>query len=132
MITLDSSAVIALIGPNDSKHAQAVAALEKKDEERIIPAAALGEIGYFVEQRHGQRVLLSFIGDLIADAFIVQPDEPSFDRIFDLVERYQDMPLGLVDAAVIACAERNGGRVHTYDYRHFGVVAGEGTITLVQ
>lgn len=49
----------------------------------------------------------------------------------NLVRRYADLELGLVDAAVIACAERNGGRVLTLDLRHFGVVAREGTITIV-
>jgi hypothetical protein len=38
--------------------------------------------------------------------------------------------LGAADAAVVACAERNGGRVLTVD-RDFGVVAGEGTITVL-
>ncbi len=51
-------------------------------------------------------------------------------RIRDLVRRYADLPLGYVDAAVIACAERHGGRVLTLDRRHFGVVAREGTISL--
>jgi hypothetical protein len=35
------------------------------------------------------------------------------------------------DAAVIACAERSGGRVLTFDLRDFGVVAAEGTITVL-
>jgi len=47
------------------------------------------------------------------------------------MRRYDDLSLGLVDAAVIACAERNGDRVLTYDYRHFGTIAAEGRITLV-
>jgi predicted nucleic acid-binding protein len=32
---------------------------------------------------------------------------------------------------VIACAERNGGRVLTLDRRDFDVVAGEGVITVL-
>jgi hypothetical protein len=48
-----------------------------------------------------------------------------------LIRRYDDLPLGLADAAVIACAERNGGKVLTLDLRHFGVVAREGTITIL-
>ena len=52
-------------------------------------------------------------------------------RIRLLVRRYADLPLGFVDAAVIACAERRGGRVLTLDRRHFGVVGREGTLTLL-
>ena len=51
-----------------------------------------------------------------------------FARIRELVGRYADLPLGFADASVIACAERNGGRVLTFDARDFGVVAREGTI----
>ena len=41
----------------------------------------------------------------------------------ELVERYIDLPLGLVDAAVIAIAERLGLReVATVDHRHFRIV----------
>ena len=53
------------------------------------------------------------------------------ELVRQLVARYADLSLGFVDAAVIACAERNGGRVLTFDLRDFGVVAAEGTITIV-
>jgi len=34
------------------------------------------------------------------------------------VDEYVDLPLGFPDAAVIACAERSGGRVLTLDLRN--------------
>lgn len=41
----------------------------------------------------------------------------------ELVLRYQDLPLGTVDASVVAVAERLGVReVMTLDRRHFSVV----------
>lgn len=44
-------------------------------------------------------------------------------RISELVRQYADFPLGVVDASVIAVAERFGvQRVATLDRRHFGVV----------
>ena len=52
-------------------------------------------------------------------------------RTRQLVTRYEDLVLGFVDAAVIACAERSGGRVLTFDIRDFGVVSREGTITVL-
>lgn len=54
-----------------------------------------------------------------------------FPRIRKLVERYADLPLGYADAAVVACAERSGRRVLTLDRRDFGVVSGEGSITIL-
>lgn len=52
-------------------------------------------------------------------------------RIGDLVERYADLRLGLVDAAVIACAECSGLRTLTLDQRDFGVVARDVPLTLL-
>jgi predicted nucleic acid-binding protein len=49
----------------------------------------------------------------------------------ELVARFADVHLGLVDAAVIACAERRGGRVLTLDQRDFGVVARDVPLSLV-
>ena len=41
----------------------------------------------------------------------------------ELVETYLDLPLGVVDAAVVAVAERlNLTEVATIDHRHFTVV----------
>lgn len=44
-------------------------------------------------------------------------------RIAELVARYDDLPLGTVDASVVAAAERLGvHEVATVDRRHFSVV----------
>ncbi len=44
-------------------------------------------------------------------------------RMAELVDAYLDLPLGIVDAAVIAIAERLGLKeVATLDHRHFSVV----------
>jgi len=131
VITVDTSAVVALWDAREPRHVETANTLER-EEAAILPAATLGEIAYFIELRHSLRTLSAFIRNLIDGAFEVDPETGDFPRILELVERYADLPLGFVDAAVIACAERNGGRVLTYDDRHFGVVAGEGTITLVQ
>ena len=44
------------------------------------------------------------------------------DRMAELVETYGDFPLGLVDASVMAVAERlNADAITTLDHRHFSV-----------
>ena len=44
-------------------------------------------------------------------------------RIVDLVWTYRDLPLGTVDASVVAVAERlRISEIATLDRRHFGVV----------
>lgn len=74
--------------------------------------------------------MVSLLHDLNSSRYHLDCGESDFVRIAALVQRYADFPLGFVDAAVVACAERHGGRVLTTDFRHFGAVAREGTISL--
>jgi hypothetical protein len=55
---------------------------------------------------------------------VVEPVADSdWSRIYELMEQYLDLPLGMVDASVIALAERREVDViATLDQRHFNVV----------
>jgi predicted nucleic acid-binding protein len=131
LITLDTSGVLALLSRRDPAHEATAALLGADPGPYLVPAATLGEIGDFVESRLGVRVLDGFLADLAEGALDLDCGRDDFERIRELVARYDDLPLGLVDASVIACAERSGGRVLTLDVRDFGVVAREGTISIV-
>jgi predicted nucleic acid-binding protein len=131
VITLDTSALYALLNRKDPAHAAAVAALSGDPGPYLVPAATLGEITHLVAQRLGMGVLDLLIADLESGAYTLDCGEGDLARSRRLVARYADLRLGFVDAAVIACAERNGGRVLTFDLRDFMVVAEEGTIRLV-
>ena len=131
MITLDTSALYALLNRRDRAHAAAVAALESDPGPYLVPAATLGEVAYLVEERLGIKVLDLLLADLESGAYTLDCGEADLGRARQLVQGYEDPSLGFVDAAVIACAERNGGRILTFDLRDFGVVAAEGTITIL-
>ena len=131
MITLDTSALYALLNRRDRAHAAAVAALESDPGPYLVPAVTLGEVAYLVEERLGIKVLDLLLADLESGAYTLDCGEADLGRARQLVQRYEDLSLGFVDAAVIACAERNGGRILTFDLRDFGVVAAEGTITIL-
>ena len=131
LITLDTSATYALLNREDRAHAAAVSAIDADRGPYLVPAATLGEISFLVEDRLGTKVLDLFLDDLQSGAFALECGEDDIPRARALVGRYADLRLGFVDAAVIACAERHGGRVLTFDRRDFGVVAREGTIELV-
>jgi len=78
----------------------------------------------------GDRVT-AFLRSLIDGEPTLHWNAADLPRIHELVYRYRDFPLGFGDAAVIVCAEQNGGKVLTLDRRHFGVVAREGTIQIL-
>ena len=77
------------------------------------------------------KLLDGFLADVQTGAFRLDCGEDDVARIRDLLGRYADLGLSYSDAAVIACAERNGGRVLTFDRRDFDVVAREGRITII-
>ncbi len=131
MVTIDTSALIAAIDRRDPNHVQATAFFQTEPGPLIIPAGILAEITYFLEERHGPRSLDQFLGNIADGSFMVDWVDSDVPRVIALVRRYHDLPLGYADSAVIACAERNGGRVATFDLRHFSVVAREGTISIV-
>jgi predicted nucleic acid-binding protein len=131
LITLDTSGVLALLNRRDRDHDAVRAAFDADGGPYLIPVPVLAEIGYLVERRLGAVVLDAFLDDVMRGALALDCGDENVPRVRELVGRYADLPLGLADAAVVACGERNGGRVLTLDLRHFGVVAREGTIELL-
>jgi predicted nucleic acid-binding protein len=90
----------------------------------VVPTLVVTEVAYLIGARLGPDAEVRFLGDLAAGAFAVEPVDPSdWLRIAELVSRYRDLPLGTVDASVIATAERlRIQEVATVDRRHFTVV----------
>lgn len=129
MITLDTSAVLPLLDRRDPDHRRVREAFVEDGGPYLVPAWIIAEVGYLVEQRLKARVLDVFLADLETGAFAFECGDTDVPRIRELVRRYADLPLGVADAAVVACAERNGGRVLTLD-ADFAIVAKERKITV--
>ncbi len=89
-----------------------------------MPELVITEVTYLLGTRMGADAEVRFIGDLAAGNLIPEPVAPSdWLRIAELVAGYRDLPLGTVDASVVATAERSGVReIATLDRRHFTVV----------
>lgn len=79
---------------------------------------------YLLGTRLGPEAEVRFLGDLAGGGFAVEPVHPGdWLRVAELVWAYRDLPLGTVDAFVVAAAERlRLSEVATLDRRHFSVV----------
>ncbi len=90
----------------------------------IVPTLVITEVVSLLATRLGAEPEVRFLGDLAAGAFTVEPVAPAdWIRVAELVARYRHLPLGTVDASVVATAERLGlSEVATMDRRHFTVV----------
>lgn len=98
--------------------------LESHPGPLVVPTLVITEVAYLIATRLGTAAEVRFLGDLAAGAFAVEPVDPAdWLRIAELVGRHRDLPLGTVDASVVAAAERLAvTELATVDRRHFGVV----------
>lgn len=130
MITLDTSALLPLINRGDPDHERVRETVLSQSRPYVVPAGILAEVAYLLEHRLGAGVLDAFLSDIQLGGFELDCGESDFARIRELATRYADLPLGFADAAVIACAERRGGRVAALD-RDLEIVAREGSIVVL-
>ncbi len=121
---VDAGPLYAYVDADDRHHGACADLLETHPGPLIVPTLVITEVVYLLGTRLGAQAELRFLADLASGAFDVEPVHATdWLRIADLVDRYQDLPLGPVDASVIACAERLGvDEVATVDRRHFTVV----------
>jgi len=132
MLTLDTSGILAAANGRDPHHSEATSALRSDGGPYLVPAGIMAEVTYMIDARLGDRVLDAFLGDLEEGAFILDCGENDLPRVRELIIRYRDLPLGYADASVVACAERHGGLVLTFDLRHFAPLALEGFMRMAQ
>ena len=90
----------------------------------MVPTLVVTEVAYLLSARLGWEPEVRFLGDLATGNFMLEPVHASDPlRMAELVAQYHDLPLGSVDASVVAAAERLGVvQVATIDRRHFTVV----------
>jgi uncharacterized protein len=89
-----------------------------------VPSLVVTEVAYLLGSRLGWEAEVRFLGDLVSGSLLLEPVHASdLARIAELVAKYRDLPLGTVDASVVAAAERHGlTTVATLDRRHFAIV----------
>lgn len=124
MLVVDAGPLVAAAATGDRNHERCAALLSQASRPLIVPALVVTEVAYFLGDRIGHSAEQAFAGSLRNAELIVEPVEP-FDwaRIADLLELYGDLPLGIVDASVVATCERLGVEtLATLDRRHFSVV----------
>jgi predicted nucleic acid-binding protein len=121
---VDAGPLYAYIDRDDAHHEAALDLLERHPGPVLVPVLVITEVAYLVSTRLGSDAEVRFLGDLASGALTaVDVDPTDWLRIARLVARYADLPLGTVDASVVAAAERMAVvTIATFDRRHFGVV----------
>jgi len=121
-LILDTGPLVALIDRSDPDHDRCRELINAAKEIRTVPVCALVEIEYQLRPWGGGFARLT--RDIHEGRLEVHtPDHLELARAGALVEEYADLPLGLVDATVLACVERlREPKLATLDRRHFSIV----------
>jgi predicted nucleic acid-binding protein len=124
VIVADTGAVLALLDAGDKHHRALRQIFERDPDAWVLPWAILPEVDYLAASEIGAAARDAFLADLASGAFHVEwGTEHDFERAHALHARHHDLGLGLVDAVVMAIAERTLARaIATLDLRHFGAV----------
>lgn len=124
LLLADAGPLVAAYDPRDHAHRACSELLRRERGPILVPEVALAETAYLLGERVGPRAELTIARSLRDREIEAVATEPAdWARITTLVDKYLDLPLGLVDAAVVAIAERlRVLRLATLDKRHFSVV----------
>ncbi len=120
----DTGPLLAALDAADPDHERCARLLTTSDEDLVVPAFVLAELDYWCGRRLRPEAWLIFLDDLRAGVYRVEPPTGvDLARCRELQARYADLALGVVDASVVALAERLGEpKVATLDQRHFRAV----------
>jgi len=120
----DTGPLYAAMDIADQDHVACARLLETTDEQVLVPAPVVVELDWLVGQRLGPDAFLSFLADSLDGLLeVVDLQTQDYLRVRELLDRYRDLALGFVDAAVLSVVERLGEtKLATLDHRHFTIV----------
>lgn len=123
-LILDTGPLFAAMDRSDADHERCAALVESANEPIVIPAPVIAEIDWLSGRRLLPDAFLSLLEDIRDKRLAVEDLRiDDYERSRELVDRYRDLPLGFVDAAVLSIVERLGeAKLATLDHRHFAVV----------
>ena len=124
VLIFDTGPLLAALDAADPDHARCAALLTDSVEDLVVPTLVLAELDYWCARRLSSDAWLIFLEDVLAGAYRVEPlTTADLSRCRELQDRYRDLALGVVDASVVALAERlEEPKVATLDQRHFRAV----------
>jgi uncharacterized protein len=104
-----------------------LAVRQYRQERLLVPTTVLCEVDYMVVKYLGEVVAKQFFGELLSEWEVVVFDAIDLARVNQIRQFYKDLPLGFVDASLIALAERHSiKQLLTLDRRHFLAVKPQG------
>lgn len=123
-LIVDTGPLFAAMDRSDPDHHACRELLESATVQLVVTVPVLVELEWLATSRLGSGAFDSVLASVEDGGLLIHDlDADDWRRVRTLCSRYADLPLGLVDASVVAVAERlEEPVVATLDRRHFGVV----------
>ena len=120
-VVVDTGVLLAAADTADDDHQRCAGLLRAH---RGDPAPVIPETSWQIERNLGARSEAAFLRLITSEHLrVIDLTLADWARCIDLIETYADLALGLVDASVIAIAERlDVGMIATLNRRDFAVV----------
>lgn len=124
MVVVDTGVLYAAADRDDADHVASREVLLAHIGALVVPVPVIVEASWLIENRLGPAAETVFLRSVAAgELTCLDLTAGDWTRVVDLVEQYQDLRLGLVDASVVAVAERlDTETVATLNQRDFRVV----------
>jgi len=121
-LIVDTGPLVALLDATDPDHERCAMLLQQATEPRLVPVCVLVEVEYLL--RPWPDAFPALMAEFASGGLeLLELPTRWLLRAGELVDRYRDLPLGLVDATVVAATEMLAeSKLATLDRRHFTVV----------
>jgi predicted nucleic acid-binding protein len=104
-----SGALYALLDRSDEWHALVKAWWTVARERVVVPSSVLPVTALMVSKRLGARAEAAFIRSVVDGEIPLEPvEQADVSRAAELIGTYQQLPLGFLEASLVAVAERLG------------------------
>lgn len=119
----DTGFLLAVFNEEDSFHQQCKTAYDIESDYALLPDVVLPELAYLIKRELNLEALITFLRLAASGEYeLVRTTESDLERAAEILEKYSDNNIDLVDACIVAIAERlEIEKILTVDRRHFSV-----------
>jgi predicted nucleic acid-binding protein len=125
MIVVDTSGILALKDESHPEHGSVGELIAGSDDDLLLSPFVLAECDYMLATRLGAGAAREFLDEVAHEAFaLVDFDSGDVAAASGIIDRYQDLEIGIADASLVVIAARHETtRLLTFDHRLFRTVA---------
>jgi predicted nucleic acid-binding protein len=119
-VLIDTGPLVSTIDEADPAHRMASTVMRHLRRAAIVPSPVMVEVDHLAGRRVGDAAARTFMKTVVGGAHeIAFATQGLLRRAVELDAKYADLNLGLVDACVMAIAERHQLPIFTFDFADF-------------